>query len=151
MTWERIERGLRKYEGKNATTYQVLLRVGDGVVCETFGNERDARERLAELRVGRNKGDLQYKNVRLGPYFDRWLDIQRMDGIRKSSMRRYTYHVDVIKEYFGANTQLKRISIALIRDFENYMANERRLGGCTQSNIFATLKRGLNDAREKGR
>jgi integrase len=137
MTWQRIERGLRKYEGKNATTYQVLLRVGCGVVCETFGNERNARERLAELRVGRKKGDLQYKNVRLGSYLEKWL-------------KRYAYYVDIINRYFGANTQLKRISIALIRDFETYLANELGLSANVQSNIFVTLKRGLNDAREEG-
>jgi len=40
MTWQKIERGLRKYEGKRGVSFQVLLRVGDGVICETFSSEK---------------------------------------------------------------------------------------------------------------
>jgi integrase len=150
MTWIRIEKGLRKYEGKRGTSFQVLVRVGTGVVCETFSTEKVARERYAELQVGRNKGDLQYKNIRLGQYCEKWLEAQKATGIRKVSLQEYVYHIQIIKRFFNPHTQLKRISITLIRKFEADMINKLGLGSGTQGSILGTLKRILTDAREEG-
>jgi len=148
MTWQPIERGLRKYEGKRRSSYQILLRVGSGIISETYTTETDARKRLDELRGRKAIGGLNYKNIRLGAYCDKWLDAQRANGIRQCTIREYAYHADVIKRYFGADTQLKRISVALIREFENHMANELGLSPNRQLNIFGSLKRILIDARE---
>jgi integrase len=149
MGWARIENGLRKYEGKRGTSFQVLLRVGTGIICETFSTEKRARDRLAELRVGRNKGDLQYKNIRLGQYMDKWLAAQETTGIREVSIREYGKHIRNILGYFNPTMQLKRMSVALIRDFESYMVT-KGLGSSTQGNILGTFKRILADAREEG-
>lgn len=149
MTWQRIERGLRRYDGRKGTSYQVLLRAGDGIISETYTNERVARDRLDELRGKRRTGELQHKNLHLGQYIDRWIEMQKVNEIRESSLRDYLYQVGVIKKYFGVDRQLKRISIALIRDFEKHMVTELGLSANRQANIFATLKRILMDAREE--
>lgn len=153
MTWQKIEgyRGLREYHGKNGTTYQVLLRVGDGVISETYKNKMDAIQRLDELRGKRQTGDLQYRNIRLGQYCDKWLDHQRVaKGIRETSLTELGHRIDIIKRYFDPSMQLKRVSIPLIREFEVYMADELKLSKNRQNHVFSTLKRILRDAREDG-